>query len=378
MSSNAPGQLLGYTIQYPRALYRLLSCSPGDCVSVEVFGDVATEHSTGSLTTEEDKSSVTGNPLTNRSTDLWKTFSNWVNAVLSGDLDVMKTSFILYTNQTGREALVDKFHVAFNDATAKEAYDETIKELIDLPEDHPIRPSFDFVVKTHAKIFLQIIQRFELQKGKGAASDEVLTEIRKKHISDANVDEVAKHLTGWLVGKISDALAQRKPARVTWEDLDREVGPVFRRFQRLALIDFALTPSSEVVNAIKREMPLYLRQLRLISCDDDELIRAVTHFIKAKSNRQAWIEKGHIDEQVASEFEGNLTEYWRNTMTTVSLAHSGLTPENQGKMVLAECSRSQVKLNEQTPPPGTIPGTYHSLVNDKECGWHKDWQNKCK
>jgi hypothetical protein len=72
MKSNAPGQLLGYSIQFPRALFHLLTCSPGDSVCVEVLGDVATLKSDGSLLTEEDKSSVVGNPITNKSTDLWK------------------------------------------------------------------------------------------------------------------------------------------------------------------------------------------------------------------------------------------------------------------------------------------------------------------
>ena len=43
MKSNAAGQLLGYTIQFPRALYHLLRCGPGDAVCIEVLGDVATK-----------------------------------------------------------------------------------------------------------------------------------------------------------------------------------------------------------------------------------------------------------------------------------------------------------------------------------------------
>jgi len=30
MKSNAAGQLLGYSLQFPRALFHLLTCSPGD------------------------------------------------------------------------------------------------------------------------------------------------------------------------------------------------------------------------------------------------------------------------------------------------------------------------------------------------------------
>lgn len=112
MKSNAPGQLLGFSMQYPRALYHLLRSAPKDVVCVEVLGDVATLKSDGELLAEEDKSSIVGNPLTDKSTDLWKTFSNWIEAIKDGFIDVEKTKFLLYTNRSGREGIVNKFSSA--------------------------------------------------------------------------------------------------------------------------------------------------------------------------------------------------------------------------------------------------------------------------
>lgn len=37
MKSNAPGQLLGFSMQFPRALYHLLRSAPKDVVCVEVL-----------------------------------------------------------------------------------------------------------------------------------------------------------------------------------------------------------------------------------------------------------------------------------------------------------------------------------------------------
>lgn len=54
MKSNAPGQLLGFSIQFPRALYHLLKSGPKDVVCVEVLGDVASLTADGQLITEED------------------------------------------------------------------------------------------------------------------------------------------------------------------------------------------------------------------------------------------------------------------------------------------------------------------------------------
>jgi hypothetical protein len=91
MESNAPGQLLGYVLQLPRALCHLLKGGPGDIVCVELLGDVATRSSSGETISEEDKSSISGNPLTDRSSNLWKTFSNWIDAVNEGILNASTT-----------------------------------------------------------------------------------------------------------------------------------------------------------------------------------------------------------------------------------------------------------------------------------------------
>lgn len=54
---------------------------------------------TGEVIVEQTKSGLSHNPASNWSVDLWKTFSNWVDAAKSGHLDVHKTVFRLYVAQ---------------------------------------------------------------------------------------------------------------------------------------------------------------------------------------------------------------------------------------------------------------------------------------
>jgi len=146
MNTNAPGQLLGYSLQYPRALYHLLNGEDGDSVCVEVFGDVALVTSDGAVITEEDKSSITGNPLTNRSTNLWKTFYNWIKAIQAGDLEISKTRFILFCNNSGDKALVDAFSDAQGEKEALASLDQVKSSLADISEEHEIWEFFNFTV----------------------------------------------------------------------------------------------------------------------------------------------------------------------------------------------------------------------------------------
>ncbi len=188
MKSNAAGQLLGYTLQFPRALYHLLRSGPGDKVSIEVWGDVATLTSDSDLIAEEDKSSISGNPLTDRSTNLWKTFSNWIEAINCGDLDVGKTKFVLYCNQTGRHGIVDEFNSAQNKLEAQKAIDYAKTELNDTKPEHDIWKYYDFVVNQNETLLLDVVERFELQIGNGAGYEEVLYEIQRKLVPDNQIE----------------------------------------------------------------------------------------------------------------------------------------------------------------------------------------------
>lgn len=379
MNSNAAGQLLGYSLQFPRALLHLLRCSEGDSVSVEVLGDVATTHTDGSLTTEEDKSSVVGNPLTNRSSDLWKTLSNWVDAVLGGNIVVTKTKFILFTNQAGRPALVDKFHAANDKVSATKACDDAATELENVKEGHEIWPYYNKAMNENRDLLVSIIERFELQIGREDGSTDVKADLKSRFCPAPQIEFVFTYLNGWVFKEAIAAIANGQSAIISKKDFWEEVMPLMERVQRRELIDFTLQypPSDTQIKKERLDMPLYLRQLEAITCDDDELIEAATDFIKANSNRLRWIEGGLIDEEVAEDFEKRLANFWKSTMTRIGITSKNETPEDRGKLVFAECRVRQELINEQTPPVSTVAGTYHALVEGKECGWHTDWKTKC-
>src|ERR1035441_10477603 len=85
-SAQVPGQLFGYSLQAIRLLSLALDASPGTVLSLEVFEDVGTVDETGNAFASQTKSGLETNPVSDRAVDLWKTFSNWLTAVASGQL----------------------------------------------------------------------------------------------------------------------------------------------------------------------------------------------------------------------------------------------------------------------------------------------------
>ena len=106
---HVPGQYLGYSLQTTRFLVHLLEADLGCTISLEVFEDVGVETIEGSKIAEQAKSTLKGNPVSNRSIDLWKTFSNWVDSAKSGELNPDTTRFELYVSHPRKGEIAESF-----------------------------------------------------------------------------------------------------------------------------------------------------------------------------------------------------------------------------------------------------------------------------
>lgn len=373
MKSNAAGQLLGYTIQFPRALYHLLKSGPGDAVCIEVLGDVATKKNNNEVIAEEDKSSLSGKPITDKSTDLWKTFFNWIVAIKEGSLDVKKTRYVLYCNKSGRTSIVDQFSNANNMSEAKDALKSAKEKLCDVSSKHDIFDNYDFVVNQNKDVLLKVICQFEVQYGIDAGYDDVNYEIRKKNVPQSQIDFLRNNISGWLLKIIQEKIAKKEPACISWEDYDHEFSVLFERVRKRELVDFTLESPPDTQGHI-RTRPRYLRQLDLIGCDDNEIQEAASDFLRANVNRHKWIENELIDEETATDFTNKLKEFWSNQKKRIKITEKQASAEEKGQLLLVECKSRQETIRDMSPPHPMVAGTYHALAEEPVLGWHPTWE----
>ena len=377
MDSNAPGQFLGYALQVPRALVHLLKGRPGDIVCVEVLGDVATLTADSHLIAEEDKSSINSNPLTNKSTDLWKAFYNWITAINSGEINIQKTIFILYSNKTGRPGIVNSFDSATTKEEAKNAISKAEIQLKDVGQDHDIWKYYNFVINQNKKRLVEVVQKFELQIGSGAGYEEVRNELVRKNLPAGQIPLLIDNISGWLQKELTESIAAKQPARIEWENFDKQIKVLFHRIRCLELIDFTLQEpikKDDIQQQVKVK-PLYLKQLDAIDSDIDDILEAVSVFLRAKVNRDKWIENEIIDESVAKEFQEKLISFWSNQKKRIELTQKSLSEKDRGQLLLLECKDRQETIRDMHPPTSTIAGTYHALADEPVLGWHINWEN---
>lgn len=379
MKSNAAGQFLGYVLQIPRALFHLLQCSPNESICVEMLGDVAKKLSDGTIVTEEDKSSITSNPLTNKSENLWKTFSNWIDAVKSGDL-ANTAKFIIYTNKVGRKGIINEFNDAKNSSSAQEAFTKAKAQLKNLSTKHV---AYDFYQNcvSNENILIEIISKFELciSDDKTGLKD-LKIELQKKLIPDTQINFFLELMSGWILSELLNKIANKDFPTITFESFRQRYEDIVNRARKRELIDFTLnTPLEEdLVKEAAKLRPTYVRQLDKLGVDEDEILEAVADFMRAKVNRDKWIELEIVSEVIAEDFEDRLIKFWNNQKTKGEIIYKNNSPEERGILLLTECKIRSEPINDMIPPAPTISGTYHALADLATLGWHPDWEKDFK
>ncbi len=328
------------------------------------------------MVSEEDKSSVLGNPLTDRSTNLWKTFYNWAILVQESNIDTETTCFILYANNHGKPALVNRLNSAKDTDDARQVISEIKKGFSDINNEHNIWKYYSYLLNNE-NLFIEIIKKFSLIIGDGAGLDEVRDELKRILVPETQIPFLVQNLTGWLHNTLTEMIAENQIACITWDDFYKEKSVLFDRVRQRELIDFTLIdPIDDKMKKMQLKLrPSYIKQLELIDCTEEEIVESVTAFLKAKVNRQKWIENEIIDEDSAVDFQNKLSEFWVHSKKRIFLTQQDKPEEVRGQLLLLDCSTHQATIRNMPPPSSTIAGTYHTLADNELLGWHPRWQN---
>lgn len=381
-SRNVPGQAGGYYLQETRLLYHLLKANTGDTVSLEYLGDVAVVHEDGSFTTEEDKSAITDNPVTDRSVNLWKTLHNWILSAESGDLDPELTRYILYVPHkhfTG--PFIKKFHDAKTLKEATEAVKFVKTELWGSAPKYILKDKVASSIATYAEIVFfnertvaAIIKNFKFERGADAGFEEIIEAIKNSFVPPEHADVYRRHMLGWVKEKIDLCIAKDLIPQISKDEFMHEGHVVLRKFDRERILESVTTkPSRATADAQVRKAPKYIRQLDYINLSYEDKVDAVCDYYTAESDRYAWIERGMLHESSADEFDTRLKLKWKNVCGEVKATMNHIDPEQKGAAVYFKCRQYETTIEGCAVEDYLIHGTYHLLADEPSIGWHPNW-----
>jgi hypothetical protein len=383
-SPHVPYNYAGYSLQTTRLTARLLESDPGSILSLEVFDDVGVDLPDGRRIAEQSKLSLDGNPVADRAVGLWKTFSNWVDAVKIGELDPAKTKFELYVSKPVSGPLVKSFSSACSMPDAVKAIEDARQLLWGSPPIFSkklslagsIRDYVSNVLEADKSITCQIILAFTLRQGGRVPQKDFEDLIRKGFVTDEVIGLVADQALGWVKSRTDELLQQGKPAYIERDKFFTEITAFIRRIDRQNILcSFAPDPTQEQID---RDIAAktYVRQLQIIDLSYDDQIEAVIDYLRSSSDRTIWSAHGLVHEDSFHEFEDGLKKAWKHLKRESDLTYSGNDVVGKGQLLYSKCSLYKAKLQNMDLEDHFTRGSFHTLSNGLIIGWHPDYKSK--
>lgn len=379
--AQAPGQALGYALQYTRLTYLLLTAPDESYCSLEVLDDVAQVSSKGRTRLVQSKSALTANPVADHAKSLWKTLSNWLRLFSEPDPPVSNVVFEIYVSRQVDGQVVRAFHSASTDTEAIAAI-SMARELLwgSAPEyekktslSPEIAEYVNEVLSADEESLKNIVRNFHLECGNGSPSQDLENLVRSHPVPASRVRDITDYLCGFVKRRVDELLEQGKPAVLGQEQFHAAYRAYCRKIDSDAVLtSYATRPTNDA--AILTMPSVFVRQLDLIKLGYEDKLEAINDYLMACVDRTEWAARGEVDASSFKELDETLKRSWTNQKRMIHIEHAHRVPEERGELLYRYCLGRRESLQAKETPPHFVPGCLHRLADDLIIGWHPTYQ----
>lgn len=376
---SAPGTNAAFSYQFERALYWLAQSPAGSVIGVETDDDVAVRGADGSHLLEQDKHSILedAEPFGDRSKDLWNTLAIWIEALDSEEVAVETTLFLMVTNKLLSDCIAHQI------GRAKSELEITacVAALEAASKNPPkgIAPLMQRVLRFDSRANVRkLISVCEMADGSQATAG---PDLRKGTVARlqlpewclASSDSIADELLGWLHKTALAAWQQKQPAWIQRDHFVNQLYAIIDRRKREITRERAehLIPLTETTIGKERGSP-FVKQLHLITDDDDIVDNAIREFIRCNIEKGRLSAEGNVTDDDWKAFEVVLRARWDKIRARVLRMKKEEPEENIGFEIFTDTTEEhREKLaGLDTEQVYLTSGTYHRLADMIRVGWH--------
>lgn len=383
-SHEAQGQMLGYLYQVRCALMLLIeSDAPSLKLFIEKIDDVSFENDSDPVALVQLKHHIgrAGN-LSDRSSDLWRTIKIWVDAVEDNPVLLEKSRFVIITTAKaplGSIASLLKLGDDGRDAERAFIRLRTVASSRPSEVNSSFYKAFLALDESMARMLVNSIYVFDA----GANIFECEARIKRllRFTCQPKYEDILfERLEGWWCNKCILLLSNNSDG-VTQSDLRYEIAKITNEFRDDNLpIDVEFDDIDEQA-AKEHSAELFCKQLGLISCKRGRVIGAIEDFCRASSQRAKWIDSCLVVPDELEHYEERLIDEWSHEWSAMSDELSDESGEaekqKEGRQLLTEIMRKDVRIRQGCGEPFVMRGTYHILANSLKIGWHIDYLQLC-
>ncbi len=368
LKTSRPGSFLGYSLQSTRMCLHLCEAPRGSYVALEVFDDTDVRSPDDSVLLEQAKSGLVTNPISNFSMDLWKTFSNWIDVIEAGLVDLSKTRFRLYVLQHKDGEFANQLHFAHT----RELVERVVRDINAAylaAEPLQCKPYIEKFLNFDSTKRASLVIAFELETG----NDDLLGRIQNHFsltVPDDRLEDVCNVAIGWVKNHSDQLIASKQFPALSRSAFSDYMSTFNSRRPLNHLLTYTLPAPTEAQIEENRPQALtLLRQLDLIDKASDGF-DAMSDYLQSKTNKVRWGEKGLVCEQDFEAFRKTLFNKWTYLNKKTSMTYPGASELDRGQLLLMECMDVTENLDGTESPRFFVRGTYHEFSNVMRIGWH--------
>lgn len=369
----APAVSAGFLFQFRRAIKLLAEAPNGTTLGVETLDDLAIERSNGKTILEQDKftSKQSGTVFGDKTSNLLGTLSTWLAALLSGEISLETTSFLLVTNDVCRDGLVRRI----SNADSDEAAQNCLQEILQMRSSSKARQRLLTLIEKPrgTDLFLRLCLSVQLSDGEESTLGSARRALPIPSFLEDKRDSIFDSLYGWIQSQALETWEAGKPCRISKQAFTNQLfailGELKRTKQRERPVDELPVADEEI--AREREAT-YVRQVGLVTEDEAYKTDAICDYIRCFTEKTRLSKEGEIAEKDWRDFSDRLQRRWSDIWSKNKRLWKD-AEEDIGFRTMIEVLGDDfhpLLAGEPTTQVYLANGTYHRLSDKQTIGWH--------
>ncbi len=386
VNTHVPDKVYAYTLQIRYMLYNLIGALIDDVISVEAFDDNAVQSSDDTIDLQQIKASTsTSNPIANRSTEIWKTFYNWLETLKSDTCPFDITKFRLIIISTKHHAagnIIESFSSANNETDAinalvqakEELWGSDLSKIADVPDTYA-KYLVELFNISNQDLVTQIICKFSLINHSTTFDDNLMTKFQDQSIPIEYTIDIFHDVLGWLTDECNKQLKHNAPAFITKREYKEYLTAVIRKYnQDTILKSMSADLSVEGKKAEVERRSTYIKQLEIVEAPFEFKLDAANSLMRACHDTAMWAKRGLVIQSSLIEYEGALIRAYNDTKVRNLITNGTLSDERYGLLLYIDCKQKQFILQNKYTPDYFTTGYFNILSNKGDLvGWHPNY-----
>ncbi|PUZ25499.1 hypothetical protein DCC81_14540 [Chitinophaga parva] len=396
-SHGAVAPALGYYYQAIYALKLLLESEEPDAyVSIETLDDVYFSDGSKKELHQLKHTVAEDAKITIKSDNLWRTLKVWCDYLSKNDPGggyfVLSTVAEIGAKDTLQELLTfgsnrEQFEkdlleeaervIEARKTTDLENVEKKLQEAKDkpLPYDKKYKGCLAFKSLTPSKRKL-LLQRIRLNPGQFSMTEanEMVSSYIRKTTQPQNIGPLSEFILAWWDREAVRSLTNERQENIFLSELQE-----FISRKNAELFDDGFTDDALQISLppITNPHPVHAKQLEIIDASDVQKKRSFTTEMKARIQREIWINKSLPSAKKLKNYDERLVEEWSYKFEETTVKKDSLSDDEikeYGRKLLDwthnEAHQQVASISHQYNNPDLVRGSYQMLSTKRSVGWH--------